>query len=212
MSSRREMLEFLSLSRLPSTFQEVEYIESSGTQYIDTQWIPTSNSKVNVVFAYKQVLSFSDQSIFGSRDDGTQKKYNLYIYQNLNTLSIGYGTVYNESNLPITLNQKYDVDFTTNGTNGTLSGDLSKSCISASVPTFDYSLYLFARNRVGSPQNISFSASAIYKCMIYDNGALVRNFVPCYRKADNVAGLYDLVNNVFYTNAGTGTFAKGADV
>ena len=36
-----------------------------------------------------------------------------------------------------------------------------------------------------------------------DNNSLVRIFIPCYRKADNKPGLYDLVNDVFYTNANT---------
>ena len=35
-----------SASRLPSEFQEVEYIESSGTQYIDTGFLPTINTKI----------------------------------------------------------------------------------------------------------------------------------------------------------------------
>lgn len=40
----------------------------------------------------------------------------------------------------------------------------------------------------------------------------VYEFIPCYRKADAEIGLYDIANNVFYTNDGTGTFLKGADV
>ncbi len=47
---------------------------------------------------------------------------------------------------------------------------------------------------------------------MYDNGTLVRDFIPCYRKQDGVIGMYDLANDVFYTNAGTGTFLKGANV
>lgn len=38
------------------------------------------------------------------------------------------------------------------------------------------------------------------------------DLVPCYRKADTVIGFYDVVNDVFYTNEGTGTFVKGPDV
>ena len=44
------------------------------------------------------------------------------------------------------------------------------------------------------------------------NGTEILNLVPCYRKSDNEIGMYDLVNDTFYTNAGTGTFTKGADV
>lgn len=41
---------------------------------------------------------------------------------------------------------------------------------------------------------------------------VVGDLVPCYKVADGVIGMYDLINNVFYTNAGTGSFSKGADV
>ena len=41
---------------------------------------------------------------------------------------------------------------------------------------------------------------------IYENDILVRDFIPCIRKQDNKPGLYDIVNNVFYTNQGTGEF------
>jgi hypothetical protein len=49
----------------------------------------------------------------------------------------------------------------------------------------------------------------IYSCKLYKSNQMVRNFIPCYRKADNEIGMYDLVNKVFYTNQGTGTFLKG---
>lgn len=44
------------------------------------------------------------------------------------------------------------------------------------------------------------------------NEKLIRNFIPCYRKADGVIGAYDTVTRQFFENAGTGAFAKGADV
>lgn len=44
------------------------------------------------------------------------------------------------------------------------------------------------------------------------NGVKFVNLVPCYRKSDNVAGMYDIINNVFYTNAGSGSFEVGPDV
>ena len=51
-----------------------------------------------------------------------------------------------------------------------------------------------------------------YGFKAYTGVTLVRDLIPCYRIADNEIGMYDIVNDVFYTNAGTGTFTKGADV
>ena len=69
---------------------------------------------------------------------------------------------------------------------------------------------LFAANYNTGYTN--FSSSRIYYMKIYDSNTLVRNFIPCYRKSDTVAGLYDTVNDVFYTNAGSGVFTVGLNV
>ena len=42
--------------------------------------------------------------------------------------------------------------------------------------------------------------------------AVAFNGIPCYRRTDNVIGMYDTVSKQFFTNAGTGTFTKGQNV
>ena len=41
---------------------------------------------------------------------------------------------------------------------------------------------------------------------------LIRKLITCYRISDNVIGMYDIVNDVFYTNSGTGSFEKGNNI
>lgn len=36
--------------------------------------------------------------------------------------------------------------------------------------------------------------------------------IPCYRKSDNVIGMYDIVTGRFFTDLGEGTLSKGADL
>ena len=48
-----------------------------------------------------------------------------------------------------------------------------------------------------------------YSFKIWKGNILLRNFVPCYRKSDNVVGMYDTVKGEFYTNSGTGQFLAG---
>jgi hypothetical protein len=43
-------------------------------------------------------------------------------------------------------------------------------------------------------------------------GSVVRNMYACYRKSDGKPGMYDVVNGVFYTNAGSGEFVLGPTV
>ena len=49
----------------------------------------------------------------------------------------------------------------------------------------------------------------LYSCKIYDNGTLVRDFIPAKKISDNKCGLWDKVTNAFYPNSGTGTFKAG---
>ena len=56
--------------------------------------------------------------------------------------------------------------------------------------------------------------ASVYYVKITDksSGVIVRNLVPCYRKIDSTLGMYDVVNNVFYTRTGSGSFTKGLDI
>ena len=195
------MIEFI--SRLPQGYQEVEYIESSGTQYIDTGYKPTSNN-LRIACEFEYTADHSASSVFGSESSG---KYSIVPY--------GAPAFYVGSSTQLlaqttALNTKYALDAHANA--GTLTVSLNGTTNSAS-----YSGSVLTTVNMGIFCNIiagvanQFCSMKLYAMYIYDNGNLVRDFVPCYRKPDNVAGLYDLVNNVFYTNAGSGVFAVGAD-
>ena len=77
--------------------------------------------------------------------------------------------------------------------------------------TMSSNLYLFAQNYNGSPRYGDIRRIGYFK---YTNktGNLICDLVPCYRKADGVIGMYDIVRKTFFTNVGSGTFTKGADV
>lgn len=50
-----------------------------------------------------------------------------------------------------------------------------------------------------------------YSILVYDrNDNVLFNGIPCYRKSDNVIGLFDIVNQAFFPVRGTWT--KGADI
>lgn len=51
-----------------------------------------------------------------------------------------------------------------------------------------------------------------YSFKIWNGNVMVKNFVPAKRNSDSVFGFYDTINNVFYTNAGTGNFTGGNEI
>lgn len=94
------------------------------------------------------------------------------------------------------------IDYGTEGINLTSkSKDQTSSMILFGAPNHENSVTPFGAYNM-----------KVYRLKLYENNALVREYVPCYRVSDNEIGLYELVNNVFYPNNGTGTFNKGNDI
>ena len=56
-----------------------------------------------------------------------------------------------------------------------------------------------------------YAKEKIYSCRIYENEVLVRDFIPV-KDTNEVACLYDRVENKYYYNKGTGTFTAGGDM
>lgn len=71
-------------------------------------------------------------------------------------------------------------------------------------------MYAFAFNRNGTPYKAV--NTRIYSIKHYYQGSIIQNLLPAKRNSDDVLGLYDLVNDVFYTNSGTGSFIGGEEL
>lgn len=203
------MIEFV--SRLPAGYQEVEYIQSSGTQYINTAYALKSEKQRFVCrFLYTNITT---KGLCGAQIRTTGQCDIIPWGNSATSITVFAGNTESLGSVSTTANTIYDVDITVN--NGTSSGTFGGTNITGSYRTSiitNLPIYLFTINYSGSAHPNGSISGRIYLCRIYDNDTLVRDFVPCYRKADNIAGLYDLVNGVFYGNAGSGAFAVGADV
>lgn len=72
-------------------------------------------------------------------------------------------------------------------------------------------IFLFGYNLDGTIDTRFPVSLRIYNLKLYDANEMVRNLVPCYRKSDNITGMYDTVNNQFYAKSGSGNFTIGDD-
>ena len=187
----------------PYTF--VSYIESSGTQYIDTNFIPNQDTKVEISISTKTISGSANRSIFGSRAGANSNHYGVTIGGN-NCWWNGYGTTNGNTAVSVLSDTFYEIEKNKNVT--TINGT-QMTPATAQTFTCPSNLYLFGMNQNGITAR---SSIRLYSCKIYDNGTLVRNFKPCVRNNDGVIGLLDEVNDVFYTNAGTGTFEEGKEI
>lgn len=83
----------------------------------------------------------------------------------------------------------------------------------AIVDTPALSLYLGQAHRSTNPGNYA-AIGEFYASKIWDmNGELVQDLIPCYRKNDNVGGMYDMVSSQFFVNAySAGSIEVGPNV
>ena len=186
---------------LPSGYKRLEYIQSTGTQYIDTGFKPNQNSRV--VADFQLTASGVWQSVFGAwkyTSDYVDSFVFLATSSNFFRTDFGADRVSFSSSLS-TLN-RHIVD------HNKTSVTLDSTTVSHRSQTFSssYNLNIFAGNTGGTASE--FAKMKLYSCKIYDNGTLIRDYIPCQTTAGEI-GLWDDVNGVFYGNAGTGTFTAG---
>jgi hypothetical protein len=185
-----------------SDYQEVEYLQTGTAQgaYIDTglQW--SSQRYFEVTYQFLQTVS-GEQWWFGF-----------------------YGNSYTE----IMCNDAYTTIYI-NEASYQRSSASAKHIIKVDSSGCYFDDSLITNRNLGNPSNCdvllfarsngtsgaamtSAAGIRIYHCKFYDGDNIVRDLYPCYRKSDNVPGMYDRINETFYPNKGTQSFIVGQDV
>lgn len=188
---------------LPSGYTALEYIQSSGTQYINTGFKANGNTRLTVDI---DILPTNPGvvGVFGGRDGGLVNTFSFWEMADtefrmdyaVKAYTISTNTVGRKL-----IDQNKNVT-TING----MEYSQSASTFQAKTP-----LTVFGINENNGIPDERRVKAKLYSCQIYDNGALVRNFVPC-KSSTGAAGLYDMAGRKFYGNAGTGAFAAGPAV
>lgn len=184
---------------LPEGYTQLTYIQSTGTQYIDTGYVPNQNTRI--ILDAHVVPTTSIDPVFGARTATDKNAFGLWLTApdavNPQYGNVSYGT--QTINMDFDRRLVYELNkniFTVDG----ITRTFAEATFSSTYP-----MYLFQINNFGKAFS-RFTKGKIYFCKIYDNDVLVRDFVPC-RNPDNVVGLYEMVNGVFYGNAGSGAFS-----
>lgn len=217
----REGYEFKGWSLLADEYQEVEYIESTGSQYINTGVLSDNNNLkfeikyamtalpdikkyVGIFGAYNSESANATRLIYyGGKSEGGEKVYSYF-----NSLA----SAANSDSTPRSINTIYTETLERNGntityTSNAFTGVREKQNL-ASGTSYSGNIAIFSQNVSGSIP----ASMKLYYFKIYDNGTMIRNFVPCYHVNDKEIGLYDAVNKTFYTKNGTAPFNKGQNI
>lgn len=199
-------------SGLPSEYQEVEWIKNNTKgAYFDTQLSVANTTRIQANAKFEWVEVGGSESCFLGCRTNSDRCMIFNMYPSL-TWEVGYTSNY-ASGSKFTLNTLYEVsaDLQNGSQTVVANRDTVVSATISGTITQTNTLWILANNYSRSTNKYNCRAK-IYSMDISIDGVKERDFVPCYRKADNVIGLYDLVYGTFYTNQGSGTFTKGNDV
>ena len=212
-------------------YQFVEYIATDGNQYIDTG-VLASNYNNGISYVFKgNITNFKASknvnNLFGAIKDnkrsgnaaintqyttnypcrfiiGSQSTFRMgivnHVYpqpgEDFELRAFGNPNLPNDTEFSCVINDVYY-----KGVNSSYSG-------ASAMP--DANIYLFWIN--GTTSASQYYGKLYSFTMKTADGTPIRNFIPCYRISDGEIGLYDTVEGQFYTNSGTGSFTKGADM
>ncbi len=200
---------------LPAGYTELEYLQSTGTQWIDTGYILQSND-VTYEWTAEDLSTSNNTSLFGS-EQTENPKYSGILYGNKTSRKLYVGnssyvvTYSSDSGFHdwvLSLTNDHNATLYKDGTlvsNVSFSGDLQKS---TSIGVFNNHKSAYASNQ--------YAQMMLKKFVIKDNNAVAVNLIPARRDSDGVLGMYDLADanpaTAFHTNAGTGDFVAGPAV
>lgn len=194
---------------VPLDYQEVEYIEATGTQYIAlTSDVLASGYSATIKYRATTFTTKNPVLHHGTTNSNARRG-------NLGTLSVGYSGWYNNQEVQFVTGS---LDLVTCTVSNTGSGiDLVLVAENARNPfthTWSYTPNLtggsfICRNGYSTYQ---YGKHRVYYYEFKNGDTLLRQMYPCYRRSDNVAGMYDKITGTFFTNSGTGTFVVGGDV
>lgn len=199
----RDLLAYIGKQpRLPAGYREVEYLESTGVQWIDTGQPLTERSRVEVQVSNVSGISSGDHMLFGANSTEAtagfwMEWYNSTVYVCLSHTR-SYTSVQGVPSAP-----SYHIIQSVN--DGLVINNVKyKTFTTGSFTTLNCVLFNYS--------SLKYPISCrIQRFIISENGCQVRHYIPCVRIADSKPGMYDLCGSVcpltgtpFYVNAGTG--------
>lgn len=175
-----------------SAYTRLNYIQSSGGQYINTGFVPNSNTRVLAKTTHDGLDPA--RTICGTRTASMNKEFDLRCYNQFyyGSSLVSTGVIHTGA---------ADINKNVLRLNGTLAGVAQPEEFAC-----EYPLYIFALNGAGTALSNTMATMKLYYLHIYDGSTVVRAMLPVRRKSDGTVGLVDALTGTFYPNLGSGSF------
>jgi len=207
------LLNIGSAAMFSSGYTQLEYLESTGTQWINTSIIPDTNIRIVTSFVMPANPRTNFGWVLGSRTSNFSIGIHVYTNYFANQIRFDFKSTDTAicSATESLVNKAVVVDFNDNfnafvydeNNNLLCSAPLRNPGNAQSTEP----LAIFGYKK--TTENTAVLPVKIFYVRIYNGSMLVHNFIPARRNSDGVLGMYDTVSNTFFTNAGTGEFIAG---
>lgn len=209
MMVRRIVLEDSEQSGLPSSYTAVDYLQSTGTQWIEMGVAPNQNTKVVLKIKINKFNGINGFSLIGSRKDtNSNDQFTTYLdeYGGSRFLFRMDGQTQAISWTGLTTDKIYIV--TLSGTEMKAELEDGTTVFSKTFSVSDFtSTVTMALFRAKNVTGIYFPGR-IYSCKHYSGDELIQDFVPCL-DTEGVPCMFDFVSRNSFYNVGTGSFTWG---
>jgi hypothetical protein len=185
---------------LPSTFEQLEYIENTSYAYIDTGFKPNQDTRVKATM--QRVTSTLAGRLFGCGEFNVVNGWQVdFEYNWSGSLHIKWGHT-TSWNTYRNVTGDYNVHTYDYNKNEFYMDDVLKASTSYTPFQCTDNLAIFSYLKysgVGSTDEFFKGKGMAFQ--VWDDETMVRDYIPARRKIDGIVGMYDMVNNVFYTSA-----------
>lgn len=196
---------------LPSEYQRVEYIESAGSPYIELPFGFYPTDEIVTKAALDSSVTDRGKFLVASKEWNTDSNrfglVGISEYDKRGYLGICYGAEdwKNKTMWPVKSNDGIIHEWRYK------DGIAIIKDVKNAIGTYNITYGTESTAiRLFFGYNTNTKGKIAYYIHKKENTSVA--LYACYRKADDVIGMYDVDNDVFYTNAGSGAFTKGADV
>ena len=198
-------------NELPASYTRLEYVQSSGSQYVNTGI--SSGTNITAEICWKSLMNAQTESkfVFGTRKAWQQSM--LFVSHQCRNDSVSDSGIRYAWGANAYSTQTFPTDFFAQRLSASEAMLGTTKVWTPPSATFDYSypMYVFTINNAGSAHSNG-ARMQLKWLRICDSGEEVRMFVPVRRNSDSVAGLYDLANSNFYPSASSTALVAGPEI
>lgn len=198
-------------NELPASYTRLEYVQSSGSQYVNTGI--SSGTNITAEICWKSLMNAQTESkfVFGTRKAWQQSM--LFVSHQCRNDSVSDSGIRYAWGANAYSTQTFPTDFFAQRLSASEAMLGATKVWTPPSATFDYSypMYVFTINNAGSAHSNG-ARMQLKWLRICDSGEEVRMFVPVRRNSDSVAGLYDLANSNFYPSASSTALVAGPEI